>query len=747
MDGLIDALKLNTVALRLRARRGELLAIDDLLSVIPSLPENVRIFCIDGKFSPGSVTLQAGDVSPGLSFLWTNNGLEKFGSNERLRKSIAEFQRFPGYRRIFSGTATYLYTPNDPAVTRIVKLLARGVHLIVNNSLNALNKYQEPLDILSQQLIAAEASSGGRFGLPDLVNFLKIETGLEFGLIHLAQSPVASLARTITVSTGSLSDTTLSLFADFLKIPKHSFLPERGGISNPFPAIPLPQGPGSEIIVNAGLWGKPLASFVGGHDDARILVFPITRPFGPKASHEEHMTLAAPDLLFAFMNKLDRTQISRLRACVDTFSQHRFGARRLNLLAQLQGNELNRPELNLRLKPLGASADAPAVDGDLLPMLNEVLYTTSAHSVSVRIYDPRTQALVVAASANGYSGKPDIVPVDQPIPIRNRVYDSVVVFTFMNASPSVPYVYLQRISPPIRRNVKDRAKLIYRNSIPKEYRDIGLKGPFMTRSLTRSELCFALMRGHLAFGTFNLEAPYPSAFDYDIDYLKLVKSGIEKLYDSMDQKIDGRWLIANAARSDAVHQLWQYQESGTFFSTEQNNVLRMIFPPRAEHALTGRRSMSHLKTQVLSWISGRWSGDLQNQVREMIKFDHVRDSLVENSFLEASFVIIRNVIQNAVKHGEPAEDLFFVDDRPWFGGRRVPCLRIYYRSSNTAPQSVIENLGRIPIEQPTGERVAYGMYNVGLLTRLLGGTLHVSSQPGSSRLTIEAHLPIPEQHP
>lgn len=744
IDGLLDALKLTIQILRSRARRGELLMIDDLFSITSTLPENTQIFCIDGTLAAPFDISSPITVSPGLSFIWTENGLEKFGSTHRLKQRITDFCQSQHYGQIYLDNSTYLYTPDDTSTLTIVHSLARGVKLLINHSLNTINKNQEPLDALSRDLITAEANSGGRFGLSDLASYLKQATRLEFGLLHLAQSAVAPLARTITVSTASLSERTLSSLVEFLHLPKNSFLPEYSGVLNPFPAIPLPQNSGAELIVNAGLWGKPLATVVPGREATRILLIPITRPFGPRASHEEHTTLAAVDLLFSFTDTLDRRQIERLRACVDTFSQHRFGARRFNLLAQLQGRKLHAPQINFRLRPFGHPTDTSSIDTVLLPMLNDVLYTTSAHSVSVRLYDPQTQALVVAASADGSAGQSDLVPPNQPIAIRNRIYTSVVAFTFINGSQHLPYVYLPKISPPIRRFINGKIKLNHRVPVPKEYRDLGLQGPLITRSLTRSEICFALMRGHLAFGTLNLEAPYPSAFDQDIDYLNLVKTGIERLYDSVDQKIDGPWLIANAARSDAVHQLWQYQESGEFFSAEQNNMLRLIFPPRSDYALIGHKKMSSIKKQVKRWIFCRWEGTLRRQVLKMVKFDHVSDCPVDAYFLEALFVILRNIIQNSVKHGEPLFDLLFIDDRAWFGSRRTFCLRIYYRSSNTVSQQVIDKLGSAPIELPMEGRTAYGMYNVGLLTRLLGGNLHVSSQVGSSRLIIEVHLPIPE---
>ena len=170
----------------------------------------------------------------------------------------------------------------------------------------------------------------------------------------------------------------------------------------------------------------------------------------------------------------------------------------------------------------------------------------------------------------------------------------------------------------------------------------------------------------------------------------------------------------------------------------------MIFPARTDHAFSGERSLSSLKNRTAAWVRRRWDGELRYRVLEMIKFDHLSATSIDMYFLEAAFVILRNIIQNAVKHGEPASDRLFVDDRPWFGSRRTPCLRIFYRSSRAAPPYVTANLGIAPSQEAKGLRVGYGMYNVGLLTRLLGGSLYVTPQHGNSRLTVEVHLPFPE---
>jgi len=740
LSGLDDALRSNIATLKMRASQGELLVIDDLVMGAPDLPDSTRIFCLDGKISAGVGQTPYEGISPGLSFLWTNSGLEKFGSGERLKKKVSEFRQSGKHGKSVFGSATYLYTPNDTITLKIVKYLSSGVSLLAEHSLNALNKYQEPLDALSRNLISAVVASDGGFGLSDLAAFLRQETALEFGLLHLAQSPV----RTITVPAATSTRASLKLLSQFLNLPNDIFSAERGAPPNPFPAIPLPQNSASELIVNAGLWGRPMADVIPQQRTTRILIIPIARPLGPRAGRDEQVTLAAPDLLFAFMKSMDRSQIDRIRDCVDAFSQHRFGARRFNLLAHIQHKGLGDPDEAPRLKPLDAITSASMMESILTPILNEILYTTSAHSVSVRVYDPQSQALVVMASASGSAGFSDVGAARQPIPIKNRVRISVVVFSFMNAGAGLPFVYLRKISPPIKREFRGRVKRSQRAAIPAQYRDLGLESPLITRSSTRSEICFPLMKGYLAFGTLNLEAPYPAAFDHDVDYLKLVKSGIEKLYDAADHKIDGRWIIASSARIDAVHQLWQYQEAGTFFSPEQNKALQMIFPARAEHGFMGSGKLSSLKSRTKEWVRQRWDGELCRLVLNMIKFDHLRDGEVDMYFLEASFVILRNLIQNSVKHSEPRLDLLFVDDRPWFGSRSTPCLRIYYRSSRSVPQDVIEKLGRSPIEQPIGSRVAYGMYNVGLLTRLLGGSLHVSSQGENARLTIEAHLPLPE---
>jgi hypothetical protein len=741
---LIPLLSRNRKSLMQRGEGGELLVIDDLFVDVPRIAQTTAIFCLDSDVADSESAESAPtDISPGLSFLWTSGGIDKFSSADKLSKRLTDFRASRPSRRMI-GQFTYEYYPHDEKTLELVNTLAQAVDVLFRFSLNRVNKSEDLIDSVSRRLLNRVEELQGRFGLPDLVRFLENETTLQFSLIHLTRAPAVGTAM-ITVSKASSKESSLESLSLFLGMPTHTFSLTHHRVDDPFPAVPLPQTLESELIVNAGKWGKSLATSMPSNPKLRVLILPISRPFGPRTVREEPSSLAAQDVLITVTTQVTRPLLDTLRACINTFSQHRYGARRFSLLRQLQQDPtFDRTHSPLRIGPTLPSLAQQAMKDALIPLLNEVLYTTSAHSVSVRLYDPASKALVSEAVVE--SEVAAFAPSD-PIPLKNNTRTSVTAFLFLNAGPTLQHVYLRRISQPIFRESKGRVKRHARTFIPEEYKVLGLEAPLITRDLTRSEICFALMKGRLAFGTLNLEAPYPAAFDSDISYLNLVKLGIEKLYDSAESGIDERWLIANAARSDAVHQLWQYQEGTSFFTSEQNAVLRSIFPQRSNLAIRGATPLSSLRTRVLDWAKQRWNGELQSAVIAMIKFDHLEDRFVDATFLEASAVILRNIVQNAVKHGEPKTDLLFVDDRPWFGTRIAPCLRVHYRSSNSAPDDVVRSLGVAPIQQKLGTRTAYGMYNVGLLTRLLGGSLYVTSQGPANMLTIELHLPITEQHP
>jgi hypothetical protein len=743
-DDLRDHFAKTARSLRARAVRGELLVLDDLFVSCPATAPDVEILCLDGILSGSPNDLEA--ISPGLSFRWSQQKVDTFGSSDRLKRCLTEFRNNSGTQlgEVVIGGFTYLFTPRNAEVGGLVRSLALGVKVIAQYSLNSLNKYQDQIDGLNRELMLAVGRVEGRFGLLELAEFLDRETGLDFGLLHITDAPDTPLGRTITISTASATEATLRRLEKFLRLPPAMVSEANAEIRNPFPAVPLPQSVGAELIVNAGSWGKPM---VGGHpvDGARrLLVIPITRQLGPRANFEEQVPLASTDLLFTFLDEVQRGLIDRLKACVDTFSSYRYGARRFNLLAKMQTQRFDIANSNPRSLQIKSAIDFAPVGTLLEPLLNEVLYTTSAHSVSVRVYDPMLRALRGVAAVASVLEKNSTEASLPSIEIKKNSRTSVVAFTFLNAGPNLPFTYLRRISPPIRRDMGGKIKTDHRTFIPPEYKMLGLQAPMIRRSMTRSEICFPLMKGRLAFGTFNLEAPYPSAFDQDKDYLNLVKMGIEKLYALQDEQIDGRWLITSAARSDSVHQLWQYQEEGSFFSASQDKLLRAIFPRRSEHAPVSSSLLSVMKKRVQHWIRTRYEGSLREDVLRMVKFDHVEERAVDGYYLEAVFVIVRNLIQNSVKHGEPDKELLFIDDRPWFGARRIPCVRVHYRSNQSVPPGLLEKLGRAPIRQDEGKRIGYGMYNVGLLCRLLGGNLHVTEQGENNHLVVEIHLPVVE---
>jgi len=735
IDRIIEDLEARLGPLRARIDRAELLFIEDLFNGVAVLPDDVVAFHVDGEVDPAG---KLDNVSPGLSFRWSSLGVERFANGDRLRKSVRDFLgEHPDKLVAKLGDSELLISAPDPADrAALAGVLSKGVTFLKSDSLNALNKFRDDIEASCNDLAATVARSPGGFGMLDLASFIEKLTGADFGLMHL--SNLGQSNRALTVLTTSSSAEALRELSRFIGLEDEALLAKPGGDDQPFPAVSLPQTIGAEMIGNAAVWGKPLASLTAS--GKRILILPITRPLVRREFPEESGGIAAADILFTFVDTLDQWLMEVLKACVDTFSSYRYGTRRFNLLAQLQAYQ--EPEVVETLDPVGSAL--PFGRLDIETVLNEVLYTTSAHSVSLRLYDPATRSLVVEASAVGAFDGAEVQLAPPAIAIKGNEHTSVVVFTFLRGTRDMPYVYLKRITPPVTRTYGGRTKTDHRTYIPPEYKTQGLEIPLLTRTLTRSEICFTLQQGRLAFGTLNIEAPFPAAFDQDIDYLKLIASALESTYRSLRQRIDGRWLIANAARSDSVHQLWQYQEVGTFFSEEQNQVLRAIFPPRSEHALAGRQKLSKLPGRLLAWVNTRYEDSLQEQVLNMLKFDHVSDIAVSALFAESAYVIARNIIQNAVKHGEPRTDLIFFDDRAWFGARATPCLRIHYRASTEITADVVDLLGAAPILHDDSDRVGYGMYNVGLLTRLLGGSLYVSRDQASSHLTIDVHLPLPE---
>lgn len=744
-----------------RVRDGSLVVIDDIFCDLAPLPPPYDIFCIDALIPKGTRSAKDLSVSPGMSFRWNAFGLEKFGSSERLRRILETTDAISSFSRYKRKNRTFLYSPPLAPLKEITKLLCRAVDIVSRNSLNASNRKQERNDALSRKLIAAIEQNATKFGLIDLADFLYENTGTRFGLLHLApsNSTSAPLARTITISTPTAHPANLDNLIDFLGVPHPQKQQDSSEIGRTFSSLPLPHNPASELIVNAGIGGRPLAGFSKfaratktkqDRHGLRLLIIPIARPL---VEREKLLSsgLVAPDLLFTFTEEIKIDSVGQAISCVEAFAYHRFGARRVNLLTSLHPRNIKNGDVFAER----GSANAwqfPSFPASLLRhVLQEILYTTSAHSASVRAYDATTQSLQVVEFAGGISGESDATKIPEPIAIKGNQKTSVVIFTFLAAGPSLPYTYIRKILPPLKSEIQTkrghRTKTVSRVEIPGEYRKAGLEGVLFNRSSTRSEVCFPLLRGRLAFGTLNIEAPYQAAFDSDLSYLELVKNGIESVLTMADQKIDSRWLLASAARSDAIHQLWQYQDSGDFFSASQNKVLDQIFSSRTQFGEGSNDvsppTLSKLKAEITDWMQSKWQDGLLRDALTMVKFDSLSAHQINESFYRAATIAIRNIVENAVKYGEPKDDLCFIDDRPWFGARSVKALRIYYRSTNRTTKYISDRLGKTPIENSATRRISFGMYNVGLLTRLLGGSLYVGQHPISLSLIVEIHLPYP----
>jgi hypothetical protein len=376
------------------------------------------------------------------------------------------------------------------------------------------------------------------------------------------------------------------------------------------------------------------------------------------------------------------------------------------------------------------------------PILQEILYTTSAHSVSMRIYNPETQSLDVmsTATALGAHHTRDV----RAIKLKGNERRSVNVFTFLDGGVNFPWIYLKRLSPPRVTIRHGKEKVQPNTTIELKYKNKGLEAVLQARDLTRSEICFPLMHGKLPFGTLNLEAPFPAAFDHDELFLNEVKLGIEQAYSRAAAFVDGGWLLAHAARSDAVHQLWQYLDAGEFFAKHQANLLETLFPNPLATSNSRPVPLSSLAGKLNTWIGRRYDvADLRRRLKDLVKYDATSDRPVDPHLFSAAFLILQNLIQNIVKHGEPEEDIIAVDDRSWFGRRARECLRIRYVSRKPADATVLGVLSLAPIRKD--QRIAYGMYNVGMLTRLLGGSLYIANST-TTGFTIEFHLPLPMEH-
>jgi hypothetical protein len=148
-------------------------------------------------------------------------------------------------------------------------------------------------------------------------------------------------------------------------------------------------------------------------------------------------------------------------------------------------------------------------------VVDSVVNRTSAHSATIRAYDPFRRTLGLVASRFG-SALSDESRASYDIAVTGA--SSLNAFVFSGDHSRFHYIP----------NVRE----------PK----VGRPGILVTRAETESEVCFRLIKGGVPFGTMNVEAPYAYSLGKDLVYCQELARLLGEFFDVVTRTSDAAWL-------------------------------------------------------------------------------------------------------------------------------------------------------------------------------------------------------------
>ncbi len=668
------------------------------------------------------------DVNPSLSFQLTRGNIFFFRYHTDLNKLVTA-PNSPTTRSQFYKVPTatvVIHAQNHDSFAN--KYITDGIAIVLGSGLYQSNFQRDAQRKHISDLRGSITNLKGHFGLPQIVSFLATK-GFSCALLHMPN------VRSVQINVASSSPTALDdvLLAIGRQRPRQAS-------SEQFFIVHLGESYGGRRLIDAARWGKPIIlGLETDHLIKHILFAPLARPFLIPKGRQDGQSLVCRDIICLSLPSLNRKQIAEVQDYIEYFSYYRFTERRFEA-----ANAVYRSLKSLREKtqpeaPLSRTELAKRMSAFAQGHLDSVLYTTSAHSITLRLFDPTRNTLTLVACASSQGGEVADVEKIRSIEIEPHKKTSVNVFTFIDGGANFDHVHLPRIPEPDTSPDQTKPRGSF---IPKEYSSKGLQGALTKRVNTRSELCFPLMMGDICVGTMNCEAPIYHGFDDDISYLTTIKEGFEAFLSDLMGRFDITWLLRQGWRADAIHELWQYIETDAF-ECKSASLLKRLFPDPRTIERSGEKTFGSLHQQLLDWIKSRYGVVSIDNIFAMLRFRLPDEYTASSLYLDTLYFISRNMIQNAIQHTGIQGSVIYFD---LVSLRRTRAVQIHFRTRSLLhhiSESTIDQLILSPVTDGVG-RKRYGMFIVGLLARLLGGTAQASYNRAAGELVIKVIVPIRE---
>jgi len=411
--------------------------------------------------------------------------------------------------------------------------------------------------------------------------------------------------------------------------------------------------------------------------------------------------------------------------CVDLFVSYTMTERKLNEIITIQQEVLNIPQF-LNTKKIDSYSDfEDTLRAFLHSRLLKLMSTTHAYSAVVRLYDPHKKQLYIFVEEGGkYTTR-----VKQIESISLKGYSkSVNAFTFLDGGRNHKYVYIRNVNA----------------TIPNEYRKNGLDSAIKSRKDLVSEICFSLLAGNVPFGVLNIESQVKGAFDDDIQYLIGIKKAIEAFYSNLLHTNDLQWIRSQINRHENIHEIKNDIKMKLFDDKTSKRLTQLLLLNFHEQSAVNSKN-EPIKERMDSWIDQMYSPLIETQrekIHAILEYNLESNVELPLDLAENAIIILKNLVQNIVYYGDILHDKIIISTRPFYKIGDWNTIRIYMRTYGIIDYDVIDKIGIVPIRTHQTGMPHYGMFLIGMMTRILGGAMHVSRKSTSDYYVIEIKIPI-----
>ena len=132
--------------------------------------------------------------------------------------------------------------------------------------------------------------------------------------------------------------------------------------------------------------------------------------------------------------------------------------------------------------------------------------------------------------------------------------------------------------------------------------------------------------------------------------------------------------------------------------------------------------------------------NLEN-IRDIVVYNFNNNLSLSPDYLESIIVITKNTIQNIVRYGDPSRDKIILSTNPLYQIGDKNTFTISVKTYGKLGNEMLEKIGIVPILDKNG-KLHFGMFLVGMLARILGGSMLVGRNTNKPYHTIEIRIPV-----